>query len=99
MGRAAQTRAARAREVIMMEDRAAGLNWPAVEDDLNGYGVARAGNMLRAEECRAVAGFYDGDQVFRSRVIMGRHGFGRGEYRYFSCPLPAIVQSLREALY
>jgi len=83
----------------MIDDRAAGLNWPAVEDVLNNYGVACAGNVLRAEECRAVAALYDGDEVFRSRVIMGRHGFGRGEYRYFSYPLPAIVQSLREALY
>jgi hypothetical protein len=82
----------------MNDDRAAGLDWPAVEDDLNNYGVARAGNVLRAEECRAVAELYGGG-AFRSRVIMGRQGFGRGEYRYFSYPLPSIVQSLREALY
>jgi uncharacterized protein len=83
----------------MIETPVGRLNWSAVEDDLNSYGVARAGNVLRAEECRAMAALYDLDQGFRSRVIMGRHGFGRGEYRYFSYPLPAIVQSLRTVLY
>ncbi len=58
----------------------------------------RAG-VLRAQECREIAGLYDLEDGFRSRVIMGRHGFGRGEYRYFSYPLPVIVQSLRASLY
>jgi hypothetical protein len=83
----------------MIDNRAATFNWPAVEDDLNRYGVARAGHLLRDDECRAVANLYDVDRGFRSRVILGSHGFGRGEYRYFSYPLPSIVQSLRETLY
>ncbi|HEX3395866.1 MAG TPA: 2OG-Fe(II) oxygenase [Steroidobacteraceae bacterium] len=83
----------------MTDDRVSAFNWPAVEEDLNSCGVARAGNLLRHDECRAVAKLYDDDQGFRSRVIMGSHGFGRGEYRYFSYPLPSIVQGLRAMLY
>jgi hypothetical protein len=83
----------------MIDGLAADLDWSMVEDDLDSYGVARAGNLLRAEECAALAQLYDLDQPFRSRVIMARHGFGRGEYRYFSYPLPAIVQSLRTMLF
>jgi len=83
----------------MIDGRLADFNWPAVEDELDSYGAARAGNLLRAEECAALAQLYDLEESFRGRVIMARHGFGRGEYRYFSYPLPAIVQSLRALLY
>jgi hypothetical protein len=83
----------------MIDGRAAELDWSAAEDGLDAYGVACAGNLLRAEECAAIAQLYDLEGSFRSRVIMARHGFGRGEYRYFSYPLPAIVQSLRTTLY
>lgn len=83
----------------MIDGRAEDLNWSAVEEELDSYGVARAGNLLRAEECAAIAQLYDLEKCFRSRVIMARHGFGRGEYRYFSYPLPAIVQCLRTMLY
>jgi hypothetical protein len=83
----------------MIDGRAADLDWSAAEDGLDAYGVACAGNLLSAEECAAIAQLYDLEESFRSRVIMARHGFGRGEYRYFSYPLPAIVQSLRTTLY
>jgi uncharacterized protein len=83
----------------MIDGRVADFDWSAVEGELDSYGVARAGNLLRAEECAALAQLYDLEESFRSRVIMARHGFGRGEYRYFSYPLPAIVQSLRTILY
>jgi uncharacterized protein len=83
----------------MIEARAADLDWSKVEDELDSYGVARAGNLLRAEECAALAQLYDLEKCFRSRVIMARHGFGRGEYRYFSYPLPLVVQNLRVMLY
>lgn len=83
----------------MIGDRVAALDWPALQGDLNEHGVARAAGVLRAQECREIAGLYDLEEGFRSRVIMGRHGFGRGEYRYFSYPLPVIIQTLRASLY
>ena len=55
--------------------------------------------LLTAEECRAIAALYDDDALFRSRVVMSRHGFGSGEYKYFACPLPAIVAELRASFY
>ena len=55
--------------------------------------------VLSPQECRALAGLYPEDDLFRSRVVMGRHGFGRGEYKYFNYPLPDIIQGLRTALY
>jgi hypothetical protein len=83
----------------MIESRLAGLNWPVIEAQLDAHGVAHAGGLLEAEECRAIAELYDLEQGFRSRVIMARHGFGRGEYRYFSYPLHPIIQELRRSLY
>jgi uncharacterized protein len=83
----------------VIDDRVAALDWPALQGELDEHGVAHAANVLRAQECREIAGLYELEEGFRSRVIMGRHGFGRGEYRYFSYPLPVIVQRLRAALY
>jgi hypothetical protein len=83
----------------VIDDRVAALDWPALQSGLEEHGVARAAGVLRAQECREIAGLYELEEGFRSRVIMGRHGFGRGEYRYFSYPLPVIVQSLRASLY
>jgi uncharacterized protein len=56
-------------------------------------------NLLTGEECDRMAGLYALDHGFRSHIIMARHGFGRGEYRYFAYPLPLLVQGLRSALY
>jgi hypothetical protein len=83
----------------MIEGRVAALDWTRLQTDLDDYGVACAERLLGAQECREIAALYDLEQGFRSRIIMGRHGFGRGEYRYFAYPLPAGVQSLRAALY
>jgi hypothetical protein len=66
---------------------------------LDGQGSAVIPGLLSAAECDAVAGLYAQETGFRSRVIMGRHGFGRGEYRYFAYPLPDLVQDLRTGLY
>jgi hypothetical protein len=83
----------------MIDSRLSGLDWSAIEAELDAHGVARAGWLLNAEECREVAELYDLEQGFRSRVVMARHGFGKGEYRYFSYPLRPIIQTLRTALY
>jgi uncharacterized protein len=67
--------------------------------DLDESGCATIPQLLSPAECAAIAALYPQDAPFRSRVVMSRHGFGRGEYKYFSYPLPAIVATLREALY
>src|SRR4029077_10054620 len=55
--------------------------------------------LLFPEECRAIAGLYPNDDIFRSRVVMERHGFGRGEYKYFTYPLPDLLSGLRTGVY
>ena len=79
--------------------RVAALDWPRIETDLDAEGRAAIGSLLTPAECEAVAALYDEPGRFRSRVVMARHGFGRGEYQYFAYPLPDLVQRLREALY
>ena len=81
--------------------RAAALDWPQATEDLHAQGCALLPQLLSATECTALAGLYgsaDGG-IFRSRVVMQRHGFGQGEYQYFSYPLPRLVAGLRESLY
>jgi len=75
------------------------LDWAAIERDLDAYGPAVAPNLLTAEACREIAGLYPDDQKFRSTVVMARHGFGRGEYKYFAEPPPGVVAALRQNLY
>jgi uncharacterized protein len=75
------------------------IDWTQATDDLDAQGCAVLKNLLSAEECRALAASYSDDSRFRSRVVMGRHGFGRGEYKYFSYPLPNLIAELRPALY
>lgn len=82
-----------------MRARIAGQDWPAALAALDAQGSALLPNLLTPEACRAVAGLYGQEDGFRSRVIMGRHGFGRGEYRYFAYPLPDLVAELRAGLY
>ncbi len=78
-----------------------GVDWAAMEQDLQARGSAVVGPLLTASECTALAALYDDPAPgrFRSRVVMARHGFGQGEYQYFAQPLPDPVQRLREALY
>ena len=76
-----------------------GVTWERVEADLNEYGAAILEGLLTQEECGAVSGMYSHDAAFRSRVVMTRHGFGRGEYKYFRYPLPDAVEQLRKSLY
>jgi uncharacterized protein len=80
-------------------DRVGGLDWATIEADLDMRGAAVTGPLLSAEECRALARLYDEEPPFRSRIVMARHGFGSGEYKYFAYPLPAVVGDLRRAFY
>lgn len=75
------------------------LDWKRIALDLDTHGCAVVENVLAGEECLALARNYSADSLFRSRVIMGRHGFGRGEYKYFSYPLPDIVANIRTAFF
>lgn len=71
----------------------------ADRDSLTRDGAARLGRLLSSDKCAALRALYDQPEVFRSRVVMARHGFGQGEYQYFADPLPEIVARLRETLY
>ena len=82
-----------------IRERVTALDWNAIAADLDAYGCATTGPLLAPEECAALAQSYASDGLFRSRVIMARHGFGRGEYKYFAYPLPDMVAALRGALY
>jgi hypothetical protein len=84
---------------LPISDRIEAVEWPGVETDLDSNGWALVPGLLTPVEARGVAEMYSRDDVFRSRVVMARHGFGRGEYKYFAYPLPDIVQRLRAALY
>jgi len=75
------------------------LDWKRVSEDLDANGSAVAGPILSPEECRVLAALYSQDEIFRSRVVMARHGFGRGEYKYFSYPLPGLIAALRTGFY
>ncbi|MCX4162376.1 MULTISPECIES: 2OG-Fe(II) oxygenase [Paraburkholderia] len=74
-------------------------DWPRIARELDQYGCAMLPGLLDARECNALAALYPRDDLYRSRVVMARHGFGRGEYRYFDYPLPDVVGGLRTALY
>jgi uncharacterized protein len=80
-------------------DRVGAIDWSQVAQDLDAHGNAAVERLLAPEACEALVASYTLDRPFRSRVVMARHGFGRGEYKYFSYPLPEIVQALRTALY
>jgi hypothetical protein len=84
---------------IFAEHRTRGIDWPRVYADLDVQGYARLPKLLIAAECAALRALYDLEGPFRSRVVMARHGFGRGEYRYFAYPLPPLVEAMRTALY
>ena len=80
-------------------DRIAAVDWTGVGADLDAQGAAVIERLLTPEECRRIAALYPQDGLFRSTVTMARHGFGRGEYRYFGYPLPSLIAGLRAALY
>jgi len=96
MSRSAHARKPEANDIA---DRIAALDWTRIGGELDAHGCAATGVLLSADESAALSSRYDEDDIYRSRVIMARHGFGRGEYKYFSYPLPDTVASLRAALY
>jgi hypothetical protein len=81
------------------EMRVARYDWNALSEELSGYGCAVIKKLLSSEECRQVAGLYSEEGRFRSHIHMARHGFGKGEYRYFKYPLPYLIGGLRTTLY
>ena len=82
-----------------VERRVDAIDWAGVAAALDADGAALVEGLLARAQCEALAALYDEDAVFRSRVVMARHGFGRGEYRYFAYPLPDLVAELRAAFY
>jgi hypothetical protein len=75
------------------------IDWPAVSAQLDAHGWATFQKVLTPDECRSIAGLYGDDSHFRSHIVMARHGFGRGEYKYFRYPLPELIAELRTGLY
>jgi len=86
--------------MILAEARVARIDWSTVEAALDEQGWALVSQLLTARQCDDISAIYaDEAGVFRSRVVMARHGFGQGEYRYFAYPLPALVEDFRTELY
>jgi hypothetical protein len=75
------------------------LGWPAIEGELDAYGCAIAPKLISPETCRELQALYPDDSRFRSRIVMAKHGFGRGEYKYFAYPLPELIVALRRGFY
>src|ERR1700749_2760549 len=82
-----------------VDERVRTRDWERLARDLDANGNGLVEGLLSAAECRALAGLYTESGPFRSRVVMGAHGFGRGEYKYFAYPLPPLVSELRAAFY
>jgi hypothetical protein len=85
--------------IACLAERVASLDWDTIRGELDGFGCARTGRVFTPAECARLAAAYGTDLLFRGRVVMARHGFGSGEYKYYAYPLPDPVQSLRAALY
>jgi hypothetical protein len=75
------------------------IDWAQMGAELDTHGCAVIPKLLTPQRCAGLAALYPDDTQFRSRIVMGRHGFGRGEYKYFAYPLPEILAELRPALY
>jgi uncharacterized protein len=84
---------------MQIEHRLAAARWDRVAADINQQGWALTGPLLTAAEREQLIASYGDDTIFRSTVVMARHGYGRGEYRYLAYPLPPLIQALRSAMY
>jgi uncharacterized protein len=82
-----------------LAERVAAMSWPRAFEDLDQQGAVLVSGLLSPEECRDLVTLYDDEPRFRSKVVMQRHGYGRGEYRYFDYPLPALVNELRALMF
>ena len=80
-------------------DRIKAFDWQGISRSLDERGSAIVERLLSPDECRSLTALYPEEEPFRSRVVMERHGFGRGEYKYFAYPLPNIMSRLRSAFY
>jgi hypothetical protein len=80
-------------------ERIEAIDWTQIGAELDAHGCAVIDKLLTAQQCADMAALYPNDRHFRSRIVMGRHGFGRGEYKYFSYPLPDLIAELRPLLY
>lgn len=87
------------RAAQMAEARVASYDWEALTTELDGFGCAIIEKLMSPEECQTIASLYPDEEHFRSHIHMARHGFGKGEYRYFKYPLPTLLGGLRTALY
>ncbi|HMH06709.1 MAG TPA: 2OG-Fe(II) oxygenase [Terriglobales bacterium] len=94
-----KTSASRAIPAKNAVERINRLDWEQISQNLDAQGSALLEHVLSPDECHALAELYPEDGLFRSHVVMARHGFGRGEYKYFSYPLPDIVAELRTTFY
>jgi uncharacterized protein len=94
-----QLRSEQASSVQVGKSRVAKYDWAEISEDLSSQGCAVIERLLSPDECRQIARLYPQEEHFRSHVHMARHGFGKGEYRYFKYPLPKLLSSLRTALY
>jgi hypothetical protein len=84
---------------MIPEKQASALDWPRIAEELDEHGCATTGRLLPATACAQLARSYENEAKFRSRIVMARHGFGQGEYKYFAAPLPDIVAALRAGFY
>jgi len=75
------------------------IDWERISREMDDRGNAVLEDLLPPVECRDLSDLYHKNDLFRSQVVMARHGFGRGEYKYFNYPLPGLVEELRGALY
>ena len=80
-------------------ERIGTIDWQRVATNLDAAGYAVLPALLTSDECESIAAQYADDRSFRNHIVMARHGFGRGEYKYFAYPLPGLIASLRTALY
>ena len=80
-------------------ERVNDFDWQRLSQDLDREGHAIVERLLSMEECQSIAALYQNDAVFRSQIVMARHGFGRGKYKYFAYPLPRLIANLRSAFY